>query len=521
MMEFSYENQGSSSFLAYKLSAAEQIDTFTLNMITCNRMNGILPVSFFQRDESRFLNFNVSSKTTLKSFLSGQVSGQRLLNVFLSIAETLVSSEEYMIDSQTFIVDPAHIFVNVSNSEAQLICLPVLPNPNEKTDMCKFYKDILFEVQFSPTENSSYLPRLINFLNSCGSELFSLSQFRDLIRDLIKEAHSPKGAAQNIQIQPASHAGAPIPQSSGGQMYAGINTPISVQSQANPIQAPNQIVQPYANLVQVPGVVSPSAAQPPKAQKSGLFHFGKTKAEKSPQAIPLAPTPASRAPAPASQPAKKGKEKVQKNASKIKNAPNPSFQIPQSGNSSSAGSGAPSMAIPGQQPVYNTASAPAAAASSAQRSIPEPPVSMVPISSNPAALAYTVPSQGFGETTVLGSASGETTVLGSQGIEMQGQLVRQPFLVRLKSGETFAVTKAVFRMGKEKSYVDYFVSDNTAVSRTHADLIIKDGKYYIQDNNSTNHTYVNDQMIPGNTPVQIEDGATFSLANEKFRLTLK
>lgn len=499
MMEFSYENQGSSSFLTYKLSDVEQIDSFTLNMITCNRMNGILPVSFFQRDDSRFLNFNISSKTTLKSFLSGQVSGQRLLNVFLSIAETLVSSEEYMIDSQTFIVDPAHIFVNVSNSEAQLICLPVLPNPNEKTDMCKFYKDILFEVQFSPTENSSYLPRLINFLNSCGSELFSLSQFRDLIRDLIKEAHSPKGAVHNILVQPASHAGVSIPASSGGQVFGGVNAPNSVQQQANPIQGSNQIIQ------------------PPKAPKSGLFHFGKTKAEKArklPQAIPLAPTPAP-------QPTKKEKEKAQKNASKTKNAPAPSFQIPQSGNSSSAGQGASAMAIPGQQPVYNTASSPAVTVSSVQRTIPAPQVSMVPISSTPVALAYTVASQGFGETTVLGSASGETTVLGGQGNEMQGQLVRQPFLLRLKSGETFPVTKTIFRMGKEKSYVDYFVSDNTAVSRSHADLIVKDGKYYIQDNNSTNHTYVNDQMIPSNTPVQIEDGATFSLANEKFKLTLK
>jgi len=514
MMEFSYENQGSSSFLAYKLSEAEQIDTFTLNMITCNRMNGILPVSFFQRDDSRFLNFNISSKTTLKSFLSGQVSGQRLLNVFLSIADTLVSSEEYMIDSQTFIVDPAHIFVNVSNSEAQLICLPVLPNPNVKTDMCKFYKDILFEVQFSPTENSSYLPRLINFLNSCGSELFSLSQFRDLIRDLIKEAHSPKGAVQNIQVQPVSHAGVPMQTSSGGQVFAGVNAPGSVQSQANPVQGSNQIIQPYAGVGQVPGAGPAGAIQPPKAPKSGLFHFGKTKAEKRPQAIPLAPTPAP-------QPTKKEKEKAQKNASKTKNAPAPSFQIPQSGNSSSAGQGALSMAIPGQQPVYNTASAPAVTVSSVQRTIPTPQVSMVPISSTPVALAYTVASQGFGETTVLGSASGETTVLGGQGSEMQGQLVRQPFLLRLKSGETFPVTKAIFRMGKEKSYVDYFVSDNTAVSRSHADLIIKDGKYYIQDNNSTNHTYVNDQMIPSNTPVQIEDGATFSLANEKFRLTLK
>ena len=68
----------------------------------------------------------------------------------------------------------------------------------------------------------------------------------------------------------------------------------------------------------------------------------------------------------------------------------------------------------------------------------------------------------FGNTTVLNNGKiGETTVL--SGDLQQTQAVR-PHLLRNKNNEIINLTKPVFRIGKEKSYVDYFVSDNTAVS---------------------------------------------------------
>lgn len=118
-------------------------------------------------------------------------------------------------------------------------------------------------------------------------------------------------------------------------------------------------------------------------------------------------------------------------------------------------------------------------------------------------------NDGFGEgTTVLGDNEG-TALLMKNGPSF-------PYIIRLNTYEQVMINKPVFRIGKEKSYVDYFVMNNNAVSRIHADIITKNGQYFIKDNNSTNHTFVNGTMIPVNQTVEIFDGDSLMLANEPF-----
>ena len=76
------------------------------------------------------------------------------------------------------------------------------------------------------------------------------------------------------------------------------------------------------------------------------------------------------------------------------------------------------------------------------------------------------------------------------------------------------------RIGKERSYVDYFIGDNTAISRSHANIITRDGVYFIVDTNSTNHTFVNGTMIQSNVETTITHGDTIRLANEDFEFKL-
>lgn len=90
------------------------------------------------------------------------------------------------------------------------------------------------------------------------------------------------------------------------------------------------------------------------------------------------------------------------------------------------------------------------------------------------------------------------------------------YLIREKTKEHILIDKPVFRVGKEKSYVDCFINDNNAVSRIHADFI-KDGeRCYIKDTNSTNGTFVNGNMINTNVKTEIYDGDAVMLANERF-----
>ena len=89
-------------------------------------------------------------------------------------------------------------------------------------------------------------------------------------------------------------------------------------------------------------------------------------------------------------------------------------------------------------------------------------------------------------------------------------------LERLSTNETISLNKPVFRIGKERSYVDYFVTDNNTVSRSHADIITRGNRHFVIDLNSKNHTYLNGQMLESQCEVELHEGDTLKLAREEF-----
>lgn len=93
---------------------------------------------------------------------------------------------------------------------------------------------------------------------------------------------------------------------------------------------------------------------------------------------------------------------------------------------------------------------------------------------------------------------------------------RYASLYRTSTGETIEIDKLVFRLGKEKNSVDYFVDNTIVVSRCHADIITRGTRHFIMDQNSKNHTYVNDVQIDAKVEVEIKDGDALKLADEEF-----
>lgn len=119
-------------------------------------------------------------------------------------------------------------------------------------------------------------------------------------------------------------------------------------------------------------------------------------------------------------------------------------------------------------------------------------------------------------TTLLNDEA--TGLLDDESTEMlQADLqIHYPSLYRISTGERIEINKPVFRIGKERSYSDYFVANNDKVSRSHADIIIRNNKYFIIDLNSRNRTFINDQAIPVQQETEIFSGDTIRLANEEF-----
>ena len=96
-----------------------------------------------------------------------------------------------------------------------------------------------------------------------------------------------------------------------------------------------------------------------------------------------------------------------------------------------------------------------------------------------------------------------------------------PYLVRTKSQEMVEIDKDEFKIGKIPGMADFLLSDNPAVSRMHAIIHHIDGSYYVCDNYSTNHTYLNGERLEAGKNYLLIHGAKISFANDEFTFLCK
>lgn len=555
-MSFTYENQGNNTYLVYKIGASDNVDTMSLGMITNNKIDGIVPTLFTQSDTDRFIKYNISAKVSAKEFLSGVVNKKRLLGVFISVLKAIKSTEEYMIDARRLLIDLEHIYVDVSKCDAMLVCLPLV-RQNESVNIPMFFKQIMFSTQFDQNENCDYVAQIINYLNS--TPVFSVDAFEKLLMDIdadnlnIAASKAVVGQQKPVQPQSQSQSQQPKPmqpvmnQLKNEQVQTNMPSQGKMQSQretqsANNVVQPNQVNFAVPNMnpqnqnrinnnVQMGTNISGTYVETTSEKQMSMFGLLTHYSKENKQIYER----------------QKAQRKAQKEAEKNGAAmpgqnvkpSNVSFAIPGQPPQQRPQPAQPQTVMP-QQPQQQFAQPQRQFTQSnqPQRQFAQPqpmpqaqqkPVQQVQpqsvqnqntntgMTGNPSVppqiLENMTKAGNFGETTVLGvgSEAGETTVLGTS----QAQIIK-PYLLRIKNNERIELNKPVFRIGKERSYVDYFVSDNTAVSRSHANIINKDNDFYIVDTNSTNHTYVNGSMIQSNVETKIEHGTKIRLANEDF-----
>lgn len=139
---------------------------------------------------------------------------------------------------------------------------------------------------------------------------------------------------------------------------------------------------------------------------------------------------------------------------------------------------------------------------------PRPPVAPGP-APQPHAPRPTQPTEGGGETTVLSAGAGETTLLG-------GGMQASAKLIRVKTGESIAVNKPEFILGKERNKVNYCISGDSSISRSHAKISVSGGEYVVTDLRSTNGTFVNGKKVEAGSSMPLKNGDKLMLSEEEF-----
>lgn len=90
------------------------------------------------------------------------------------------------------------------------------------------------------------------------------------------------------------------------------------------------------------------------------------------------------------------------------------------------------------------------------------------------------------------------------------------YLERLQTREIFHIYKNITKIGKQKATADICLTGNPTFSRQHCTISYSMGIYYIKDNGSLNHTYLDGQMLRPNEGCRLNNNSRIRISNEEF-----
>ncbi|MDR2665408.1 MAG: FHA domain-containing protein [Oscillospiraceae bacterium] len=418
--------------MTYRVGPGETLDSVSLGMLTNNRIDGLAAMHYTQSDGDIFLKYNVTSKIAVKDFLAGEATRRKILGLFVGVADSAASAEEFMLDASLFVLEPEYVFVDVTTFQTSVVCLPVDGRSRDAPDLRGFLKKLVIDARYDTGEDCDYVAGIINCLNDDGP--ITPGRLRAAVDRLGKREPAATGAKEMGDTEPA-----PVP---------------------DPVA--QALADAWGGAPDAPGAGNGDSAGEAMSLPYLLTHYSR-------------------------------RNKL----------------LYKSGRARRARAGAPAyaeeaFAIPGETIPRVIRKPPAAA--------PAPP----------APPARREIRADFGRTTTLGSQTEETAVLGRDRMATDGAPDGgKPYLIRLGTSERISVDKQVFRIGKEADYVDYCIGDNAAVSRSHAYIATRGGKYLLADTNSTNHTYLDGDMIPSGAEYALVHGARLRLASEEFEFRIE
>ena len=476
MGSFSLIHEGMTSSLVYKLDEEEQIDVMTKQMICTNRdIPGIAAAVYSQSNHDRMFYFSVTGKQPVEVLFRNQVSKKQMLGVLSGIVNALASVENYMLELDNLVLDTRYMFVDRYSGETVLVCLPVMMEKKE-INIVRFIRNLLTEVEFDPNDDEKYVIELLNHLKkSNGLNLESLKELLLKLSAQKKPADAPskdseRTTEKKVEERPVSPAHWEPPEATSGPKYTDLQF------------GPN-----YPKSTDPRGVNEEQQEE----KKGCLFRLfrKKPKKEKKPKE-------------------KKQKEKKRKEKKQEEQTPM-GYAVP--------GGAQVEYAVPNgqnQPPITRP--------EERKEEMPEvrkPIEKKEPDRSSGRYLPYLDPNdENFGRTIDLGSANLETMNLAMA--QKKPINTEWPYLVHIRLNKKIPVNKSVFKIGRQYNEVDYAITDNAAVSRSHAAILCEEGRYYVVDLGSKYHVTVNGGLIEPNEKTAIAHGHHLSLADEEFEFRL-
>lgn len=454
MEEYTIITQGNSTYLETTLGADELLDEVDRGMLVSNQISGLLPLSVQWINAGCRLLYNITGLTPLEQAARILEHETRLSNFFLALCKAEKECDEYLLDPHKIDLSPKHIYLDATGS-AFVMYHPVqaVQSNYDPMELTRFVFRLVGQQMPQDSRVANVLSRQLLYGGS-----FTFAE----LEQQIKERPNPKpqpAPVQEEQVRPA-----PMP----------------------PVQRSERIFEP----VKTPQPENVIPQQPSHAPEAGQ--------QDNPFARNTADNPFAASQSEPEQQPQPMKDKKDKKAEKNEKGKKSGglFGGLFGGKKDKKKHAEEEQENPFQQ----------------EAPVPEPSV----YKSVSAAPAYVPPQSSGGRTVVLSSGQSDgnvrTTIMGAG-----SGASRELYLVQKDTNQYIHVTHTNFHIGRAEDVVDFTVrTKNCYLGNDHAYILLKDGNYYIVDNNTQNSTYLNEQRLEPSKPTQFHAGDTIRMADIVF-----
>ena len=442
--------------LIYEVLDNEKIDNVSIGMMKNNDIKALFPIDIITNDTRVEFKYRLGAVKTLNEYISDELTKENLLEIFENICKGIRCIEEYMLFEEQVILDNDYIFFDGNN--IRLILLPVI-NGKSNITLKVFLKNLLLDMMVKNDKAAYFASDITKQLSK--EENLSYDKFLNLLDLLKNKRYTEKPGTRTEEVREERREKKGLSE----RKVFNIEENISKTVQARQYQGHINFEKNDNSYrsISIPNIGVPDTSFDKQSQKTekkkGLFGFGKVKSADS-----LNET---------------GSDRSNNN----------------------------NLLIPGREEPINVGN---------QNKKEKKKFSLFgkkkEEENKVTESVMQVPKAVYGETTVLQSPAnmGETTLLGF------APNIIKSFLIWRRTGEKIVIDKSDFRIGREKNYVDFCIDDNSSVGRNHAEIIQKDGAYFIRDLRSLNFTRVNGEKVSPSIEVELWDNDIISLANEEF-----
>ena len=532
---FKARNIGQEKYLTYTMGEECELDEDVLDYCEENNLKELLDIIYEEDEDYDYLTYDITKKVSLEEYMMQNMNCEKVLNILRNIANGLISLKEQTVHLSYILLNKSFVYVE-DNYDIKFICLPVESKGSVVAEFKGFMRQLLANMKYDVEEDLNYVGKLLTYINS---DSFNLRGLVGLAEALMEEAGLSFEGTADIDADGVEVVSAEMPEEevkATDFMSEASDEDVALPEIGDDEEDEEESVAPVADDEELDSIlpagmkavaeeqpVEPETAKvEPEVQVESEPEVKPeaeaVKEEPKSQGIPSIQTPVEE---PKAAPVKETNEDIIKNKIKM---------------------------LAGDVPSAKTTDTEVKTINSLEDldhmlGSKPPVVKKNVVKVNRAALIQSAAAE-YEETAELTAdmATGtiedikddmnvekpkSNSILSKSVTDTQAKHTllnapkAMPYLIRVNTEERIMLNKVVFKIGKATRGIDYHVSGNGAISRQHAVITQKDGVCYIKDNKSTNHTYVNGNMVEDGVEEILTHDSMIRLGDEEFLFKIR